>query len=155
MTMRRQAAKTLLVPLCLALTLSGCGSADDVPPATGPASNLPVIANPEEDNGYPSAEVSGLLELRNGCLILGGDVVFWPYRATWDADAQAVVFRDAPQFEDAAPATVGAVFTGGGGFYPADTDFRAWRGAEFADPIEKCQTATNTKNVVFAYPARS
>ena len=58
-----------------------------------------------------------------------------------------------PQFEDAASAQVGAVFTGGGGWYPADTDFRSWRGDEFADPIDKCEEATDIRDVVCAYPA--
>lgn len=151
MGMRNHAAVTLLS--ALVLTLSACGSATGEASRAGAGANSPVIATPEEAKDYPLAEVSGLLELREGCLVLGGDIVFWPYGATWDEDGKAVVFEDAPQFEDAASAQVGAVFTGGGGWYPADTDFGSWRGDEFADPIDKCEEATNIRDVVCAYPA--
>lgn len=154
MGMRNHAAVTLLsAPACLVLTLSACGSATEEASGADAGAHMPVIPTPEEAKDYPLADVSGLLELREGCLVLGGDIVFWPHGATWDADGKAVVFEDAPQFEDAAAAQVGAVFTGGGGWYPADTDFRSWRGDEFAELIEKCQEATNIRDVVYAYPA--
>lgn len=152
MTMRVQVtAVTVSVLACL----SGCGDARGEASAPGAASNLPVITYPEEVNDYPLAGVDGLLELREGCLALGGDVVFWPYGARWDEDAKAVVFHDAPQFEEAAPAQVDVVFSGGGAYYSDDTDFRSWLGDEFAAPIEECQKATDTRDVVYAYPTPS
>ncbi|MCY4725139.1 hypothetical protein NYO98_02535 [Nocardioides sp. STR2] len=138
----------------LALTLSAWGTATGTTSGTDTDEGSPVIAMPEEAHDYPLAQVSGLLELREGCLVLGGAVVFWPYGAAWDAENKAVSFEDSPQFEDAAAAPIGAVFTGGGGWYPTDTaSFRSWRGDELADSIEKCQEATGISgDVVYAYP---
>lgn len=139
---------------CLVLTLSACGTATGNTSGADTDEGSPVIAMPEEAQDYPLAQVSGLLELREGCLVLGGAIVFWPYGAAWDAENKAVVFEDAPQFEDAAAAPIGAVFTGGGGWYSTDTaSFRSWRGDGFADSIEKCQEATGISgDVVYAYP---
>lgn len=151
--LERGAATVHAAAMCLVLMLSACGTAAGETSASGPASQLPVITYPEEARDYPLAGVEGSLELREGCLVLGGDIVFWPYGATWDEDAEAVVFTDAPQFEDAAPARVDAVFSGGGAYYQTNTDFRSWLGAEFAAPIEGCRKAAHIRDVVYAYPS--
>ncbi|WP_210439748.1 hypothetical protein [Nocardioides xinjiangensis] len=152
--MRDQGGRTSLAGSgCLVLALSACGSATGGAPGDGAGTETPVIAAPEEAESYPTAEVSGLLHLRKGCLVLGSAIVFWPHGATWDADNRTVVFDDAPQLEDAPAAQVGAVFDGGGGWYPPVADFRSWRGETFADRIERCQEATGIRGVVYAYPA--
>ena len=138
------------VRACLAL--GGCGAGTGAP-EPGATADLPVVTFPEEADDFPLAGVEGVLELRQGCLVLGGDVVFWPYGATWDQDAEAVVFSDAPHFEDAASAQVGETFSGGGAYYQSPTDFRSWLGDEFADLIDGCRSATDISDVVFAYPS--
>ena len=148
----RMRAILVTISTLACLTLSACENEPGQSHASSADSKTPVITTPEEAKDYPWAGVEGRLELRNGCLVLRGNVVFWPYGATWDEDANAVVFKDAPPFEDAASAPVGAVFSGGGAWYPADADFGSW-GPEFANLIEGCQDATNTKAVVYAYPA--
>ena len=40
-----------------------------------------------------------------------------------------------------------------GAYYAADTDFTSWFGKQFSASIEDCQAATNTRDVVYAYPS--
>ena len=110
-------------------------------------SDGPVITPAEPWESYPLAEVGGDLVLREGCLLLGDELVFWPHGTTFDESAGSVVFADGPS------AVVGTSFTGGGGHYPAGTDFTAWLGAETGEAISACQQSTGVSGVVFAYPA--
>ena len=111
-----------------------------------------MIAQPERANAYPEAQVSGELTLRDGCLFVGPNLVVWPYGATWDDTEEAVTFNS-PPFDQAPAARVGGYFDGGGAYYSADTDFTSWFGKQFGASIEDCQAATNTSDVVYAYPS--
>jgi hypothetical protein len=119
---------------------SADGRADD---EGGPG---PVITADEPWNGYPGAQVDGLLVLRDDCLLLGDDIVFWPYGTTWDATAQAVVFVGHP------PAPVGEVFKGGGGEYGPEVDFESLVGTEAGDAIRSCLRKTDSPGVLVATP---
>ncbi|KRF06457.1 hypothetical protein ASG88_20125 [Nocardioides sp. Soil777] len=147
MTSTPAASRTGLAALAvLLLSASGCGAQR---PTEEPvdSSGGPVITPAEPWESYPLAEVGGDLALREGCLLLGDELVFWPHGTTFDESAGSVVFADGP------PAVVGTSFTGGGGHYPAGTDFTAWLGAETGEAISACQQSTGVSRVVFAYPA--
>lgn len=135
------AALGLLV--CLGTGLwPGARAADG--PVDG-AADGPVIANAEDWNGQPLAQVEGELALVDGCLLLGADVVFWPHGTSWDEERQAV------QVEGAAVAVVGETFRGGGGYYSTE-NVRGLPGVD-ADAIARCVRDTRATGAVFAYPA--
>lgn len=108
----------------------------------------PVVAIGEDWDDYPVAQVSGTLTLVDGCLLLGDAVVFWPHGTTWDEDRREVGFGG--DFEDAAPAVVGAEFTGGGGFYSA-ANVRGLESLD-ADALIGCQRGPDADGFVLAYP---
>lgn len=116
----------------------GARAADD-------AAGGPVIANAGAWNGLPMAELRGEVALAGGCLLLGGDVVFWPDGASWDAERQAV------EVDGAAVAVVGESFRGGGGHFSLE-QVRGLDGID-ADAIARCLQETGAPGVVFAYPA--
>lgn len=124
----------------LGAAMISCGQAPD--PGV---SERPVITPSEAWNGHPTAEVDGVLKLRRGCLLLNGEVVFWPKGTGWDPTTRAVTFDGLP----AAP--VGEIFRGGGGYYDSGTDFESWLGHETGSAIEGCLSRTNASGVVFAY----
>lgn len=139
-------ARTGAIIVALLLQMSACG-ADGAAPESADSVDGPVITPAEPWESYPLAEVGGDLVLREGCLLLGDELVFWPHGTTFDESAGSVVFADGPS------AVVGTSFTGGGGHYPAGTDFSAWLGAETGEAISACQQSTGVSGVVFAYPA--
>jgi hypothetical protein len=108
----------------------------------------PVIAFGEDSDAYPTALVTGRLELVDGCLTVGGAAVFWPYETTWDEGQQEVRFGG--DFEHEPPVAVGDEFRGGGGFYSAANvkDMESLDGTAIA----RCMRATGLKEVVYAYP---
>ena len=105
----------------------------------------PVIAVSGWD-AYPTAEIGGELRLVEGCLLLGGSVVFWADGTSWDAASQAVVF------ESADPVAVGAGFSGGGGHYSRG-DLEGLEGVD-ADAVEECLRRTGAGDAVIAVPSR-
>lgn len=108
-----------------------------------------LITPSEAWESYPSAQVRGLLQERAGCLLLGDEVAFWPLGSRWDPRDQSVVFEGHP------PARVGTEFRGGGGHYPATTDFTTLLGGVGGRAIEHCLAHTHATGVVFAYPSSS
>lgn len=117
-----------------------------------PASPVPpVIATTEQANAYPQALVAGRLTLVDGCLLIAGRPVWWPFGATWDTDARAVVFTAEP-FADAPPAKVGERFRGGGGYYSATTDFSTFEDPQVGAAVAACLEATGAPEAVYAYP---
>jgi hypothetical protein len=107
----------------------------------------PIITSVERWDVVPLAQVRGLLAIRGGCLLLGENLVFWPYGTEWDDSAQAVM-SDGQQ----PPALVGEYFSGGGGYYEANGDFRWLLGADGGRTMRGCIDTTNPRGVVFAYP---
>ena len=100
---------------------------------------------------YPAAMVRGRLALREGCLLLGGAVVFWPHGSSWDPDAEAVLFDKAVQFEQSKAAVVGEYFVGGGGSFDMTTEFESILGQDAGGAVRDCVERTNTPALV-AYP---
>jgi hypothetical protein len=130
----------------LLLSTSGCG-AQRATQESVDSSGGPVITPAEPWESYPLAEVGGYLALRERCLLLGDELVFWPHGTTFDEAAGSVVFTEGPR------AVVGAHFSGGGAHYLAGTDFTTWLGAETGEAISACQQSTGVSGVVFAHPA--
>src|SRR4051812_38747750 len=103
------AVGALLVPVLLRETSDAEGFVDG-----------PVVSAAATSGAYPDALVEGSLSLRDGCLLLGESVVYWPAGTSWDAEGQAVTFSRA--FEGASPARVGLSFKGGGGLFALTDD---------------------------------
>jgi hypothetical protein len=52
------------------------------------AGERPLITLSEAWDFYPTAQVVGDLALRHDCLLLDGEVVFWPQGTGWDSSVQ-------------------------------------------------------------------
>jgi hypothetical protein len=100
----------------------------------GPVVDGPVFAAGDEGNGVGlTALVAGRLRMEDGCLLLAGIPVVWPYETTWDADAEAVVLSDG------ARAAVGDEVSGGGGYLHVDR-LTAQSNGEFTERLRACPT---------------
>lgn len=139
-------AARLLVVLAL-LSCVGCGVAAHSSHGSGD----PVITHLQgEEAPYPTARIEGRLSLREGCLLVGDAVVFWPADAGWDAKGQAVTFGG--DFQGAAPAKVGSPFQGGGGVFALADDQTGMLLAKNYSALRECATKTGVDAVVMAYP---
>ena len=127
--------------------IDGAGAEPEAPDA-GP---LPVITPDAAWDSVPEAQVEGPLTLRDGCLLLDSEIVFWQHGTRWDDDAQAVILDDDTTVE------IGEDFTGGGGHYDlrgddsGALDVRGWLGREAGRAIESCSGTTGITALVFAY----
>lgn len=131
-----------LIGTALLALVAACGA--DAPAG---AEVGPVITVVEDWNAYPVAQVAGQLREREGCLLIGGSVVFWPKGTTWDAAAWAVVQSDGSRV------VVGERFDGGGGWYDPATDFADLLGSsEAARRLATCVDETAARSVVVATP---
>lgn len=101
-------AVALLSPLLLALT--GCGENSG---EGDTASQNPVITLNAQTDAWPTAQITGTLELRNGCLLIGNRVAVFPIGTTWESPA--VVFEGGPRVRVGEQVTMG-----GGGFSAED-----------------------------------
>ncbi|GAA1761832.1 hypothetical protein GCM10009795_005350 [Nocardioides hankookensis] len=77
----------------------------------------PVITAAGDWESTPAADMRGRLVLKDGCLQIGDDAIFWLHGTRWDQDAQGVVLTDGSK------AIAGRQFHGGGGVYDTGTDF--------------------------------
>lgn len=111
--------------------------------------STPVISMPEDDGGFPMAEVTGQLKLVAHCLMLDDSAVFWPHGTTWDSNARTVVFSD--EF-DAPPLEVGSSFVGGGGYYTVRQALDIL-GPEYGQPLGACAGKSQSNQVIYAVPA--
>jgi len=131
----------------VACALVGCGSgAADDEQVVGPS---PVIEPEEVWDDVPFGIVEGTLTMESDCLLVDGNVVFWPLGASWDEDAQVVTFADSPS--RAAP--VGERFKGGGGHYDVETDFAELLGTDAGHAVDQCLKHTGAVGAVAAYPS--
>lgn len=113
----------------------------------------PVIAA-KEWNGNDLAEVSGVLRLEQGCLMLDDWLVFWPSETSWDDEQQAVVFGG--DFDDAPVVEVGERFEGFGGYYEsrrALSDVDDLVGEEAGEALTRCLHETAVRRVIAAHPS--
>lgn len=132
------------------LALNACGN-DDSDSVTGGSAETalttegPVIALVDEWNGYPLAGYdNAALSVRNGCLLVDGDVAFWPHGTAWDPRSSEVVISDDIRLGlDDKPDL-------GGGGYSLDTDW-SWLGSAVASRVEGCleKTGADAARVVY------
>lgn len=141
--------RTVAAAVLVALAASGCGAAES-DPGSGP---LPVITPAERWHDMPLAQVTGPLMLREDCLLLDEQIVFWRHGTRWDATGQAVVFEEGEQVR------VGERFDGGGGHWDlrgdvsGPLDVASWLGEEADAAIRTCSEKTGVTALVFAYPS--
>lgn len=137
-----------LGPLTLAMLLVGCGT-QAANSSAGVAS--PVITRVADSNiPYPLAELSGRLSLRDGCLMIGDGVLFWPAETSWDGAKREVVFGG--DFHGSPNARVDSTFTGGGGVFALEDHLSGVlsTGAEAA--LRECINKTGATHALLAYP---
>lgn len=132
------------------LVLTSCGgdgsdSAENGSAATSLATNGPVIALAEEWSDYPYARYDNAsLSVRDGCLLVDGDVAFWPHGTSWDPTTSEVVISDDTRLSlDDKPDL-------GGGAYSLNTNW-SWLGSAVANRVEGCleKTGADAARVVF------
>ena len=129
----------------LATALGACGEGGENEGANAAG---PVITIATDWNSYPTAQMRGLLSEKRGCLLVGGEVVFWPRGTTWDAEANAVIQTDGTRL------TVGDLLIGGGGGYEPDTDFSDLLGSsEAAERVTSCVEKTAAQVVSVFTPS--
>ncbi|GAB3023086.1 hypothetical protein GCM10011376_39010 [Nocardioides flavus (ex Wang et al. 2016)] len=133
--------------LALWFAIDGAGAEPEVP-TTGP---LPVITPETPWESLPAAEVEGRLTMRDGCLLLDSEIVFWEHGTRWDPESEAVVLDN----DDTVG--LGEDFVGGGGHFDlrgddsGPLDVRSWLGRDPGRSIESCSGATGITALVLAY----
>lgn len=141
------------VALVLVLVLVGCSSNGGSQLAPDPPSDptqstssadSPIITLNFESNGWPSAEVRGMVTLRGGCLLIGPDVAVFPYGTQWVEPN--VVFADGTQVQ------VGTRVSLGGGFY--DTKAVTQEGLPIVplSEVADCASRAGVTGFVWAMP---
>jgi hypothetical protein len=124
MARERIAAAALI--LCALIPIGGCGDAGDALDDSSP-----VIAAVEAPRDTPAASFEGaVVEEKDGCLVIGDQVVVWGEGTTWDADSSEVVLPSGQRL------AVGDQVTGGGGGEIPDP--RSYFGDAVADRVGKC-----------------
>jgi hypothetical protein len=115
---------------------------DDADPVAG--GDSPVLTLPEW-NGWPDAEVKGVVSLHDGCLYIGDFAAVWPRGSTWDASEQAVQF-------ESLTIGVGQYVSGGGGYYTIGTDAGSAIGDATWDLAQQCARLAGGGEVVAVRP---
>lgn len=133
-------AIALLSPLLLALT--GCG---EDPEDGDSASADPVITLNDEANAWPDAQVTGTLELREGCLLIDDSVAVFPLGTTWRSSDVV--------FENGMVATVGAHVSMGGGWFKVADVAQDDLPIVPMDKVQACAERTGAADFVWAQPA--
>lgn len=141
--MRRVAVNGVRAVVTLGVLSAGVACSSPEEPETGREAPSPVIAV-RDWNAYPTAQISGRLELLEGCLMVGDSVAFWADGTSWDPETQSVTF------ESAEPVQVGDQFSGGGGHYGED-NLDGLDGVD-ADAVIKCLDRTDSSDAVIATP---
>lgn len=159
-TVRRRTRVTTMRVLTamylLAVISAGCGTpsgagAEASTREHGSAADPVFTATADPRRPYPAARVIGRLQLREGCLMIGNNVAFWPAGTSWDVTKRRVVFGG--DFQGAPPVDVGAIFDGGGGVWsPGDNLSGVLSDAEAA-AVRNCLERTGARGAVFAWPS--
>ena len=90
--------------------------------------------------------------MRNGCLMIGDGVAFWPAGTSWDDAKREVVFGG--DFRGSPNAPVDATFTGGGGLVALQDDLSRMLSTDANAALQACITKTGASHAVMAYPAK-
>jgi hypothetical protein len=133
-----------------AVLLVGCGTdgGNSSIEAAGPVITRVV----DSKIPYPSAGLSGRLSLRDGCLMLGEGVVFWPAGTSWDGARGEVVFGG--DFHGSPNARVDVTFTGGGGLVALEDDLSGLLSKDAEATLRECINKTGATHAVLAYPEK-
>lgn len=100
-----------VVAVVAALLLAGCGLGAAATKADGPVHvDGPLVVSGTEPDAWFQAGVQGGLTYDDGCLLLAGLPVIWPYGTTWDEDGERVVLADGRTVD------IGDGLDGGGGY---------------------------------------
>jgi hypothetical protein len=73
-----------------AILLLGCGT--DSGHSSAEAATAVITRVADAKIPYPTARLSGRLSLRDGCLMIGDGVVFWPAETSWNDAKREVAF---------------------------------------------------------------
>jgi len=101
---------------------------------------------------YPAGSLHGRLSLREGCLMMGDGVVFWPAGTSWDDAKREVVFGG--DFHGSPNARLDATFTGGGGIVALEDDLSRTLSTGAAAALRECIDRTGATHAVLAYPEK-
>ncbi|MEP7739670.1 hypothetical protein ABKW28_18655 [Nocardioides sp. 31GB23] len=135
-----------LVTLAILLLGFGAVMADSSDGAASPV--ITRVADPKIP--YPTAGISGRLDLREGCLMIGQSVVFWPPGTSWDESRREVVFEG--DFQGSPNALVDSIFTGGGGTFAWRDDLNGVLIGDAEVALRECINKTGATHALLAYP---
>lgn len=88
MPTRRLTGVAAVAVIALAPGCGGGGTTSDT---------MPLATYPPAGEGSDGAALGGVLELRDGCVIVGGDdpiIPVFPNTVSWDVQAESVVYAD-------------------------------------------------------------
>lgn len=120
-----------------------------------PVARSPVIYRSDDPSVYPLALMRGSLTLREGCLMLGEDVLIWPAGTAWESDTASVTFGG--QFDGVPSLSVGDRVSLGGGVLGGSADVRNVLDDDepARDALLACLAATGAKSASFVYPQQA
>lgn len=144
----RMLAGLNLLTLAILLLACGTGTADSSAEATSPV----ITRVADSKIPYPAASLSGRFSLRDGCLMIGDGVVFWPAGTTWDAAQREVVFGG--DFRGSPNARVDSTFTGGGGVFALGDDLSGVLGSDSEAALRACIERTGAMTALMVYPQK-
>lgn len=147
MSMRMLGGLNLLT-LGILLFACGTGTADSSAEATSPV----ITRVADSKIPYPAASLSGRLYLRDGCLMIGDGVVFWPAGTSWDAAHREVVFGG--DFRGSPNARVDSTFTGGGGVFALEDDLSGVLSSDSEAAMRECINKTGATKALLVYPEK-
>lgn len=88
--------------------------------------------------------------MRDGCLMIGEGVVFWPAGTSWDEAKHEVEFGG--DFNGSPSARVGSTFDGGGGLFDVEGDMSGVLSTHAEIALRECLDLTGATRTLLAYP---
>jgi hypothetical protein len=113
-------------------------------PEAAPSAASPVLTLPPQ-SGWATAEISGILSLQKGCLLVGERAVVWPDGTTWDQSDRSVRYE-----EESYP--VGAGVSGGGAYYSLGQRGGDILTTDVWNAVQECAIATGVNEIVAFRP---